>query len=122
MRNGFVLVAAGIAGMVLVLAAIVPAWAAVIAWGIAGLGIGMAYASISLTVLGHAPAGSEGATASAMQLSDILGNALGTGVGAVAVAIAVAGSGGAGGGVALADGLAGASAFAGIVIAGRLRA
>src|SRR5439155_418897 len=50
------------------------------------------------------------------------GIALGTGVGAVAVAIAVAGSGGAGGGVALADGLAGASAFAGIVIAGRLRA
>ena len=57
-----------------------------------------------------------------MQLSDILGNALGTGVGAVAVAIAVAGSGGAGGGVALADGLAGASALAGIFIAGRLRA
>ena len=121
-RNGFVLVLAGIAGMVLVLAAIVPAWASVIAWGIAGLGIGMAYSSISLTVLGHAPAGSEGATASAMQLSDILGNALGTGVGAVAVAIAVSGSGEAGGGVAVADGLAGASALAGIVIAGRLRA
>jgi MFS transporter len=121
-RNGFVLLAAGIAGMVLVLTAIVPAWAAVIAWGIAGLGIGLAYSSISLTVLGHAPAGNEGATASAMQLSDILGNALGTGVGAVAVAIAVAGSGSAGGGVALADGLAGASALAGIVIAGRLRA
>ena len=41
-RNGFVLVAVGIAGMVLVLSAIVPAWVSVIAWGIAGLGIGMA--------------------------------------------------------------------------------
>ena len=121
-RNGFVLVAVGIAGMVLVLSAIVPAWVSVIAWGIAGLGIGMAYSSISLTVLGHAPVGSEGATASAMQLSDILGSALGTGVAAVAVALAVAGNGSAGGGVALADGLAGASAIAGIVIAGRLRA
>jgi MFS family permease len=121
-RSGFVLVAIGIAGMGVVLSAIVPAWVSVIAWGIAGLGIGMAYSSISLTVLGHAPVGSEGATASAMQLSDILGNALGTGVGAVAVALAVAGNGSAGGGVALADGLAGASAIAGVVIAGRLRA
>jgi ABC-type transport system involved in multi-copper enzyme maturation permease subunit len=121
-RSGFVLVAIGIAGMGVVLSAIVPAWVSVIVWGIAGLGIGMAYSSISLTVLGHAPVGSEGATASAMQLSDILGNALGTGVGAVAVALAVAGNGSAGGGVALADGLAGASAIAGVVIAGRLRA
>ena len=121
-RNGFVLLAAGILGMVVVLVALVPAWIAIVAWGVAGLGIGMAYSSISLTVLRHAPSGSEGATASAMQLSDALGTALGTGIGAVAVAIAVSSFGTPFDGVAIADVLAAASAVAGVVVAGRLRA
>src|SRR5204862_5189911 len=115
------LVAIGIAAMGLVLNDGVPAWLSVPAWGIAGLGIGMAYSSISLTVLRHAPAGSEGAAASSMQLADILGNALGTGLGAVAVASAVAGSGNAVIGVAVTDGLAAGLAIAGIFVASRLR-
>ncbi|MDQ2913681.1 MAG: MFS transporter, partial [Chloroflexota bacterium] len=89
-RNGFLLLAIGIAGISLVLSDGVPAWLCVPAWGFAGLGIGMAYSSISLTVLRHAAAGSEGATSASMQLADILGNAVGTGIGAVAVAAAVA--------------------------------
>jgi hypothetical protein len=121
-RNGFLLVAVGIAGMVSVLTEVTPAWFGVPAWGVAGLGIGMAYSSISLTVLRHAPAGSEGAAASSMQLADILGTALGTGIGAVAVAAAVAGTGSAVLGVAVADGLAGVLAIAGIFVASRLRA
>jgi hypothetical protein len=121
-RNGFLLVAIGIAGMGVVLAEAVPAWVSIPAWGIAGLGIGMAYACISLTVLRHAPAGSEGATASSMQLADILGNALGTGIGAVAVAAAVASLGTAVVGVAITDGLAGALAIVGIFVAAQLRA
>jgi hypothetical protein len=120
-RNGFLLIAIGIAGMGLVLSGAVAAWVCVPAWGIAGLGIGMAYSSISLTVLRHAPAGSEGASASAMQLADILGNALGTGLGAVAVAAAVASAGSAVLGVALTDGIAGGFAIAGIFVASRLR-
>ena len=120
-RNGFVLVAIGIAGMGVVLSGAVPAWLCVPAWGIAGLGIGMAYSSISLTVLRHAPAGSEGATASSMQLADILGNALGTGLGAVAVAAAVAGAGTAVLGVAVTDGIAAGLAIAGVFVASRLR-
>ena len=107
--------------MALVLGGAVPGWSAILAWGIAGLGIGMAYSSISLAVLRHASAGSEGATASSMQLADVLGNALGTGLGAVAVAISVASLGGAGPGVAATDGLAVASAIGGAAIAGRLR-
>jgi len=121
-RNGFLLVAVGIAGMGVVLTGAVPAWSCVPAWGIAGLGIGMAYSSISLTVLRHAPAGSEGAAASSMQLADILGNALGTGVGAVAVATAVASFGTAVVGVAITDAMAGALAVAGVFVASRLRA
>ena len=121
-RNGFLLVAVGIAGMGVVLTGAVPAWSSIPAWGIAGLGIGMAYSSISLTVLRHAPAGSEGAAASSMQLADILGNALGTGVGAVAVAAAVASFGTAVVGVAITDAMAGALAVAGVFVASRLRA
>jgi hypothetical protein len=120
-RNGFLLVAVGIAGMGSVLTEVTPAWFCVPSWGVAGLGIGMAYSSISLTVLRHAPAGSEGATASSMQLSDILGSALGTGIGAVVVAAAVASLGTAGVGVAITDGLAAALAIAGVLVASRLR-
>jgi len=108
--------------MGVVLTGAVPAWSCIPAWGIAGLGIGMAYSSISLTVLRHAPAGSEGAAASSMQLADILGNALGTGVGAVAVAAAVATFGSAGVGVAITDAMAAALAIAGVFVASRLRA
>jgi len=90
-------------------------------WSVAGLGIGMAYSSISLTVLRHAPSGSEGATAAAMQLTDVLGNALGTGIGAVAVAAAVAGLGGATAGVLVTDAMACVAAIAGVVVASRLR-
>ena len=121
-RNGFLLIAIGIAGMAVVLSGSVPAWLCLPAWGIAGLGIGMAYSSISLTVLRHAPAGSEGATASSMQLADILGNAVGTGLGGVAVAAAVAGAGSAVIGVAVTDGVAAALAIAGIFVASRLGA
>ncbi len=120
-QNGFLLIAVGIAGMGLVLTGAVPAWLCVPVWSIAGLGIGIAYSSISLTVLRHAPAGSEGATAASMQLTDVLGNALGTGIGAVAVAAAVASLGSALVGVAVTDVMAGAVAIAGIFVASRLR-
>ncbi len=121
-RNGFLLLAVGIGGMAVVLSGTAPAWLCIPAWGIAGLGIGMAYSSISLTVLRHAPAGSEGATSSSMQLADILGNALGTGIGAVAVAAAVASLGSAVVGVAITDTMACAVAIVGVFVASRLRA
>jgi hypothetical protein len=120
-RNGFLLVAVGIAAMGVVLVGAAPVWVCVPGWAIAGLGIGMAYSSIALTVLRHAPAASEGATASSMQLADILGNALGTGLGAVAVAGAVATVGSAFLGVAVTDFIAGGLAIAGVFVASRLR-
>lgn len=48
-------------------------------WGVAGLGIGLCYAPLSVTVLGLATPGSEGRATSSLQLSDTLGVALGTG-------------------------------------------
>ena len=57
------------------------------AWTVAGFGIGMAYSPISLVVLSEAPTGQEGAASAAMQLTDLLGVALGTGAGGAAVGL-----------------------------------
>jgi MFS family permease len=79
-RAGLVLIACGIALMIAVAENVVPTATAVLAWGIAGLGMGISYSPIALVVLAEAPSGGEGAATSAMQLSDTLGTALGTGV------------------------------------------
>ena len=79
-RVGVLLIAAGIGLMILVAQATVPTATAVLAWGVAGLGMGLAYSPIALVVLAEAPLGGEGAASAALQLSDTLGVALGTGV------------------------------------------
>lgn len=86
---GFAGVAAGVAGMLGALGPL-PLWPAVAIWSIAGLGMGLAYASISVTVLASAPAGQEGAASASLQLTDVLGVALGTGVGGAFVAFGTA--------------------------------
>ena len=85
-RAGLLLIACGIGLMIAVADGAVPTAIAVLAWGIAGLGMGIAYSPIALAVLAEAPVGGEGAATSAMQLSDTLGIALGTGVGGAIVA------------------------------------
>jgi MFS family permease len=79
-RAGLVLIACGIGLMIAVAENVVPTAIAVLAWGVAGLGMGISYSPIALAVLAEAPAGGEGAATAAMQLSDTLGVALGTGV------------------------------------------
>lgn len=83
---GFGCVAAGVVGMFGALD-MLPLWPAVAVWSVAGLGMGLAYASISVTVLGAAPPGQEGAASASLQLTDVLGVALGTGVGGAFVAV-----------------------------------
>jgi MFS family permease len=90
-RTGLVIVLAGIAGMVLVLRPAVPVAVGLAAWTVAGLGMGLAYAPLSLMMLREAPAGREGQTSASLNLADVLGTALGIGVGGAAVA---AGAGG----------------------------
>jgi MFS family permease len=85
-RTGLAIIVAGIAGMVLVLYSGVPAAAAVAAWTVAGLGMGMAYSPILLLVLRQAPAGREGRESASLNLADLLGTAIGIGVGGAAVA------------------------------------
>jgi MFS family permease len=85
--GGLTLVAAGLAGMACLLWPAVPIWVAVVAWSVAGFGIGIAYSPTSVTALALARGGEEGRVSASLQLSDVLGTALGTGVAGAAVAI-----------------------------------
>jgi MFS family permease len=78
-RIGFAALVAGIAVM-LGVALGLPVLFAVVAWAIAGFGIGTAYAPQAVTVLAAAKPGEEGSASAAIQLSDAVGVALGTGV------------------------------------------
>ncbi len=87
-RGGFALVGVGIVLMMVTLA---PGCAGR-PWAssrgrVAGLGIGMAYSPLSVTALAEAGSGQEGAATAGLQLSDVLGIALGTGIGGVVVAV-----------------------------------
>ncbi|MDQ1385753.1 MAG: hypothetical protein QOG65_3132 [Actinomycetota bacterium] len=79
-RVGMFLIACGIGLMIAVAESVVPSPVAKHAWGVAGLGMGISYAPLSLVVLDEAAVGSEGAATAALQLCDTLGVALGTGV------------------------------------------
>jgi MFS family permease len=86
-RTGLALVALGVAGMAGVLWPAVPVWVALAAWSVAGFGIGLAYAPISLTALGWSRSGEEGRITGSLQLCDVLGTAFGTGVAGAFVAV-----------------------------------
>lgn len=87
---GICIIVAGLAGVTVTIVTDVPIFIAIVAWGIGGLGMGMAYPSFSLTVLTHTNSGSEGATTSALKLFETLGGALGTGLGGAIVAAGAA--------------------------------
>ncbi len=87
-RCGEGLVAGGLALMCVVLMPSVPPAFSVLAWTVAGAGMGLAYAPLSVTALDRAPAGEEGRVTSGLQLCDVLGQALGTGLAGAIVAAA----------------------------------
>ena len=84
-ESGLALIAIGIGGMLAVLVASAPVWLAALAWAVAGLGMGLAFSTISLVVLETAAKGQEGAASAALQLANVLGSALGTGGGGAIV-------------------------------------
>jgi MFS family permease len=86
-RRGFALLGVGIAGLLVALDPSVPVAVGIAAWSVAGLGMGLAYAPISVTVLGTAAPGQEGSASASLQLTDVLGVSLGTGLGGVFVAL-----------------------------------
>ena len=85
-RRGFQCLVVANVGMLLFLRP-VPALLILVVWGVGGLSMGISYSSISLTVLGLAEPGHEGAASAAVQLSDVLGVSLGTGLVGVFVAL-----------------------------------
>jgi MFS family permease len=114
--SGLALLAVGIAGMAAVLLPSVPPLAAPIAWGTAGLGMGIAYSTTSLVVLERAPRGEEGTASAAMQLANVLGAAIGTGAGGAVMARAGTPTAA----IGLTDSLAFAAALAAVALSFRL--
>jgi len=118
-RAGQCLVVAGLALMCAVLLPSVPPALGIVAWAVAGGGIGTAYAPLSLTTLDRAAPGEEGRATSALQLCDVLGQAVGIGVAGAIVAAATTGTGH-GTGVALAFSFAIAVALIAVIAGTRL--
>jgi MFS family permease len=115
--EGLVLAGLGLMGAAL-LPSISPLWG-IAAWAVAGLGMGLAYAPLSVTALDRAPRGREGRTTAGLQLTDVLGQALGTGA---AGAVVAAGTRGLGDrpGVAVAFGIGALVGLAALVVGARL--
>ena len=87
---GLLLIALGLAGIACVLIPGVPVAIAVVAWGVSGLGMGLAFSTISLVVLETASPDQQGFATASMQLASVLGSALGTGFGGVIVGLTAA--------------------------------
>jgi MFS family permease len=121
-RIGFALVATGIVIIAAVTSTAVPSAVAVAAWGVSGLGMGMSYAPITLLVLHLAPGGREGAATAALQLSDVLGTALGAGAGGAIVALGAAMAWDPRTALVLTFGMAGVAAASGLLVTARLGA
>ena len=119
-RIGFPVVAAGIAGLGLVLLPDVPAWTAVPIFALAGFGMGITYSQFALIVLRDVPRDSQGSVTSGLTLSDALGTALGTSVAAAFVSAAVRAGAGPAPGLAAAIGVGTVAAILGWVLSPRL--
>lgn len=89
--SGLVLIVVAVCGVSAVLLPAVPVLLAPLAWTLAGLGMGLAYTTLTLVILRSATPGQEGLASAAISLAAILGTALGTGIGG-----ALIGQGGAG--------------------------
>jgi MFS family permease len=84
-RLGGSVLALGALTMLVALSSSVPIGVWMLAGGLAGLGMGTAYAPLSVVTLAEADPGHEGAATSALQMTDILGISLGTGLAGVLV-------------------------------------
>jgi MFS family permease len=88
---GLAILGCGIAGAAALVTPWVPPWSAVVAWTIAGLGMGLAFTTCSAAILEAAPPGQEGSVSAALQLAQVLGAAVATGIGGAIVAAPFAG-------------------------------
>jgi MFS family permease len=89
---GDLLIAAGIGITALVLLPGLPLPVAAVGWAVGGLGMGLAYTTLTLLTLETAEEGREGSASAALQLTFTLGTVYGTGIGGAWVALADAGT------------------------------
>ena len=126
-RLGFAFVATGCALVLVGLGPGVPIAIFPLAWLVAGLGMGLGYSGISLTVLGAGEGaeddgGVAGAVVAARQIFDTLGTATGAGVAGACVAIAEAGQHTTRSALTIAFALMIAVALVGVTLSGRVSA
>lgn len=119
-RIGMAAIAVACLGMILILSPAVPALFGIVVWAIGGFGIGLAYAPLSLVTLENAPEGQEGKISASLQLSDMLGVALGTGIAGVLVAGGVSITGSNTAGLIATFSMAGAVGFATVWLSRRV--
>jgi MFS family permease len=99
----------------------VPAEITLVTWALPGIGMGLMYSAVTLVVLRGVAGPAQGGASSALQLSDILGTALGTGVaGAILAAGERAGPDALGPALAAVFGIALVAALAGLLASRRL--
>ena len=101
--GGAILIGVGIGIEAAIVVTSLPVWVAAAAWAVAGLGMGLAYSTATLVVIETAETGTEGAAATAAQLANTLGVAIGTGLAGGIVAFGATGLGGLAPAIAIAD-------------------
>jgi MFS family permease len=119
-RAGFVVTVIGLATFGLILLPEVPVAWAVPTFAVAGLGMGLGYAPLSLIVLREAPPGTQGTASSALSLLDTLGTAMGTGVSGAIIAASLRVTNESQTGLAIAFAVSIAVGIAGFVLTRRL--
>jgi MFS family permease len=85
--GGLALVVVGVIGAALSAWAAVPAAVAIAAWAVAGLGMGLAYQTVTLAVFRAAQENEMGGAVASMEISNVLGVAVGTGIEGAVIAI-----------------------------------
>jgi MFS family permease len=118
---GFPVVAAGLAGLGLILVPAIPAWLSVPIFAVAGFGMGITYSQFALIVLRDVPHDAQGEVTAGLTLSDSLGTALGLTVSGALVATGVRAGEGPVPGLAAAIAVGATVALMGWLLAPRLR-
>ncbi|HKP59368.1 MAG TPA: MFS transporter [Polyangiales bacterium] len=89
--GGLAILAVGLLATLSLLTPEVPAACAVVAWGITGLGMGLAFTTTSAAILETAGPSEAGLASASLQLAQVLGAAIATGAGGAVVAAPFAG-------------------------------
>jgi MFS family permease len=121
-RIGLSLMIIGTAGTIGVLIHGFSIWLAIVCWAVAGLGMGIAYNTDSVLAIQAETEHSAASVSASMQLTDSLGQVLGTGMGGVALAIATWAGWGTSVGIGITFGLTISVCVAGISLAPRMAA